>query len=193
MTTPVHTAGPRELAAAIDAARALADARHREELSRHRRDHALRRAHDAGASYGELSLALGLPRQTVVAAVRRAGDEIRQLPGRLDSAKRSDLRREKQAGFERHREMVRALLADPERVMQIARANIPRLRDSLTGDLSQGWVNAWEEALNSGPEEVAHLALLDSDYGDSLRQATPLTGVLSREARSRAQGRVRAS
>lgn len=43
------------------------------------------------------------------------------------------------------------------------------------------YLDEWEAAVATGPDEVERLATMPGSYGDTLRQVSPLAGVLPQE------------
>lgn len=93
------------------------------------------------------------------------------------------LRREEALNLALHREIAKKLIDTPDEVRTVARRNIPKIRQNVSGAGPVGLVNEWEQLI-SGPVNVLLSAMLDeSRHGSELRQNTPFAGVLSQDER----------
>lgn len=93
----------------------------------------------------------------------------------------SHLRREQQ-GIALHRAVARKLLAEPDRVISRAQANMQRW---LGKEPREGLYGIWRILLRLPPAVIAEVITSDSEAAAQLRQSSPFTGVLSQAERDR--------
>lgn len=90
-----------------------------------------------------------------------------------------------------HEAAVPYILSEWERSERIIEDNLAKLRARTRGPLALRWLEEWEAAWRSGPEDLAALALLEGEHGDDLRQMTPLAGVLPFDVRAEVTANLR--
>ena len=81
-----------------------------------------------------------------------------------------------------HRAIAGRLAADPDGVLEVARANLERAR--ALHPRSGPWIDAWA-AIIDDPEQVMERLTAPDPGSDEMRQNTPFAGVLDEEERAR--------
>ncbi len=87
------------------------------------------------------------------------------------------LRREALRSLWLHRAVAGKFVADPNRAIATARANIRRFREIQPRAAS--WLDAWDRILDAGPERILETMTSTSREAVDLRQNTPFVGLLS--------------
>jgi len=67
-------------------------------------------------------------------------------------------------------------------VVEVARKNIPRISQSIHGDVLDDYLSKWEDAL-SDKSMLMTLVADNSDYGFDMWQINPFTGIFSPKER----------
>ena len=67
-------------------------------------------------------------------------------------------------------------------VVEVARKNIPRISQSINGDVLDDYLLKWEDAL-SDKTKLMTLVADNSDYGFDMWQINPFTGIFSPKER----------
>jgi hypothetical protein len=81
--------------------------------------------------------------------------------------------------LELHRRLIPKLIADPDAIRSLARANLARLRQRRQSPTSRGWIDQWDSLLD-GPLEGLLATLVSTDErGVDLRQMSPFAGALT--------------
>lgn len=78
-----------------------------------------------------------------------------------------------------------ALVADPDRVLTIARANLEHLREVHRRGAASRWLDEWERLLEGPVEEILGTLTSRSPRARELRQNSPFAGVLDEDDRRR--------
>ncbi|MCW8827610.1 MAG: hypothetical protein OQK94_00990 [Gammaproteobacteria bacterium] len=82
-----------------------------------------------------------------------------------------------------HAAIKRELLANPQQVIQIAKSNLVRWKDSY-GDDESTWMIEWAAILGRGEvDEILAMLTGDDEKSVFLRSSTPFTGVISSQER----------
>ena len=87
------------------------------------------------------------------------------------------LRREALRSLWLHRAVAGKFVADPDRAIATARANIRRFREIQPR--AAVWLAAWDRILDAGPERILEIMTSTSREAVDLRQNTPFAGLLS--------------
>jgi len=91
------------------------------------------------------------------------------------------LRREALRSLWLHRAVAGKFVADPDRAIATARANIRRFR--VIQPRAAVWLDAWDRILDAGPERILETLTSTSREAVDLRQNTPFAGVLPNNER----------
>lgn len=138
---------------------------------------------------GEVARLLGVSRQHVVDLCDR-GDlpsvrtgvhrrVSRREVALLAAAGSDGLTREQERSLWLHQGLLGVLLAEPERVLAIARDNLARWRTvHRPGGATLGYFDAWERVLDAGLDEVVATLVSRTPVACELRQNSPFAGVL---------------
>lgn len=78
-------------------------------------------------------------------------------------------------------ECLDAMRADPARVRALAASHLDLLE--RTGSCGRPWVERWRALIALPPDEIARIALADTDEGQGLRATAPFPGVLDNARR----------
>ena len=145
-------------------------------------------------STGEAARLLGCSRQHVVDLCARG-----ELPfawvGRHRRVPRSavvgllgrssaPLTRDQERSLWLHRAVLANLVADPEQVLSLARANVARLLAQHAPGMTARWLAEWQRILDNGVDEVAEVLASPSPLAVELRQNSPFAGALPQETRA---------
>jgi excisionase family DNA binding protein len=95
------------------------------------------------------------------------------------------LRREQERSLWLHRAVLASLVADPDRVLGLARASVARLLEQHSPGMTARWLAEWQRILDGGVDEVAEVLTSASPLAVELRQNSPFAGVLPQVTRSR--------
>ena len=135
---------------------------------------------------GEAASVMGVSRQHVVDLCKQ-GDLPFESVGTHRRIRRGDiaeyLQRSRRMGRDERRSLwlghvtAAAVLADPERARELARANIARMRTTVKG-AAHVWLDEWEKALAGTALQLVRTLTEISPKGRELRQNTPFAGVL---------------
>lgn len=82
-----------------------------------------------------------------------------------------------------HRAIAEHLERDAQRVREIAIHNLQVMSAAHTAGHSGAYLDAWDDLLVSGGEELAKMLVSTDQVARDLRQASPFSGVLSEEER----------
>jgi transcriptional regulator with XRE-family HTH domain len=136
-----------------------------------------------------LEAGAGSTLKTVIAVTEALGaplvlPEVMEDPKRRRAPRATGMRphlkrREERVSLELHRAVVRRLRTDSQGVREVARANLPLLRQNVRGEQAHGWLDEWERALDGSTEGLVHLCLRQDERGVDMRQVSPFAGVLS--------------
>ena len=140
---------------------------------------------------GTAARVLGSSRQHVV-DLCEAGDLPFTSVGRHRRLRRADVERLAYGGAQR-REEARSLwlayatageiVADPPRAMQVARANLARMR--MAQPRASKWLDEWSRLLDGPIAEVVATLTSPAPMARELRANSPFAGLLSEQARLR--------
>lgn len=136
-------------------------------------------------------------RQEAILALKAAGLSVRGIAARLGtspSVVQTSLgtaiarhpavsRREARFPYELHVILAAKLHEQPDRLRDLARENIQRMRETPRAPIAEGWLNRWEELLELPVGEIEREMLKDTDEGRDMRQISPFTGALDRDER----------
>jgi excisionase family DNA binding protein len=86
------------------------------------------------------------------------------------------------------------LVQDPNGVIERAKQRLERLRHSHNDGSSERYLDAWQAALDAGPDAVLEIMLDRGERGQAMRSASPLSGLglLSDDERVRVRTSARA-
>lgn len=76
------------------------------------------------------------------------------------------------------------LAIDPAGTMARAQKNLDHLRQVHSSAMSNRWLDAWQAAVDSGPDAVLEILTSRSPLATDLRQNSPFAGVLAEDERS---------
>jgi excisionase family DNA binding protein len=93
------------------------------------------------------------------------------------------LRREQELSLWLHSAVAGHLVADPERILGVARRNLARLSRLHPG--AEPYLEAWRRAIDQGPNAVLGLLTSPKPNAVELRQNSPFAGVLTEVERQR--------
>ena len=99
--------------------------------------------------------------------------------------KLSPLTRDQERSLWLHRALLASLVADPDVVLSLARANVAWLLEQHKSGMVVRWLAEWQRILNGGVDEVADVLTSRSPLAVELRQNSPFAGALSQETRSK--------
>jgi len=146
----------------------------------------------AGGTQAELAAMAGTSQPTIAAYERGSKSPAWSTITRI--AQRAGLASHVFVGMEHtrdqarslvlHAAIARALLREPERVIDKALANVTRMRAANPG--ASPLLTEWGHILELSPTRIAVRLLDPSDHGCDLRQVTPFAGVLTAAERSAA-------
>jgi excisionase family DNA binding protein len=100
------------------------------------------------------------------------------------------LRREAEQSLWLHQAVAGKLVANPDRVLALARRNLAKHRRVHT-DRASMWLDAWERILGNGVDAVLETITSRSPLSVELRQNTPFAGVLTERERLTVLSRFR--
>lgn len=109
----------------------------------------------------------------------RIGTHRRVRRGDVERLLRPPLRREVEKSLWLHRAVVGKLVADPDKVMALARRNLARRREVHADGSANVWFDAWERLLDDGVDAVVDVITSRTELAAELRQNTPFAGVLT--------------
>lgn len=148
---------------------------------------------DTLLSTGQAARLLGVSRQHVVDLCEsgrldfvRVGTH-RRIPGReveRFSVRAPSLTREQERSLWLHRAVVAELVAQPDAVLDVARANLARWASQHRADSRTGRAfAAWMAVIDAGVDAVIATLLDASDEACEMRQNSPFAGVLPDQRR----------
>lgn len=100
-------------------------------------------------------------------------------------------RREDRIAYELHILLGQKLQQDEERIRNIGRNNLERMRRTRRNRVAQRWIEQWESLLNGTMDELVIRMLADDELGRELRHMSPFAGALTDDERSLAIRRAR--
>lgn len=157
----------RELADRLDVSSAAVSQMEKSEVEGTIKLTTLKRAHDA------------LGTTLSIAAVTT------DLPDKLE-------RREERVSWELHRAVALKLLADPEPILARVPENIRHIRQNVSGDLPNRWLDDWARVTSTSLADTLQVMLDTSQYGIEMRQSGPFQGALTQDERLAAIARAAA-
>ena len=80
--------------------------------------------------------------------------------------------------------MLEKVDSDYERVVKIARRNLPQVRENISGSLMYKYLGEWEKALDD-KKKLKELIADESSIGYDLWQINPLYGVFTQRERAK--------
>lgn len=117
---------------------------------------------------------------TVARLVRSAGMEIGLRP--LAQAENQHRRLDRRS-LALHAVIAGKLMADPDLVKRVVLPNIARFRGIHHASGTDELLKAWDSAAAAGVSALLRICVDPSERGQQLRQASPLTGILTPEER----------
>ncbi|MEZ0362648.1 helix-turn-helix domain-containing protein [Mycobacterium sp. pUA109] len=139
---------------------------------------------------GEAASRLGVSRQHVVDLCKQGKLPYvmvgvhRRIPEHAITSKLTYMRHPRNDGKQQslwlHAALIPKLVNDPDTVLEIARRNLARQRQSGSTH-SAAYTDEWASILDAGVGRVIEAILDPSDHGATLRSCTPFTGVLNEE------------
>ena len=78
-----------------------------------------------------------------------------------------------------HRIVANRLLADPEKVIRFASANLKRWSDGYSKEERPRWMDDWSRLLSDSPEAVVEILTSNSEEANRLRSSSPFAGIVS--------------
>lgn len=143
---------------------------------------------------GEAAMLLNSSRQHVV-NLCNSGDLPFTTTGRHRRVRRADVETLRTRTQRMTRDQLKSLwlnhaiagelVADPEHVLSLARANLERMRHAHTRGQASRWLDAWENLLSGPVEDVLEALTSRSPRSRELRQNSPFAGTLDTEERLR--------
>ncbi|MHB8665791.1 MAG: helix-turn-helix domain-containing protein [Acidimicrobiales bacterium] len=97
----------------------------------------------------------------------------------------TDLTRDQRRSLWLHQAVAGKLVADPSRILRIARRNLPKLRSTHPRGQGDRWLREWEQLLDGPVDDVLSALTARSPRAVDLRQNSPFAGVLTERERSR--------
>jgi DNA-binding CsgD family transcriptional regulator len=136
-------------------------------------------------------------RQEAILALKAAGLSVRGIAARLGTSPSviqtsiataiarhpASSRREERFPYELHVLLAAKLRDQPDRLRDLARKNIQRMRETPRARIAEGWLNRWEELLELSVDEIEQEMLKDTDEGRDMRQISPFAGALDKAER----------
>lgn len=145
----------------------------------------------------EAMMAAARRRQETILGLKAAGLSVRVIAARLGSSPSviqdalrtaisrhpAQARREERFPFELHVLLGAKLHVQPDRLRDIARENIERMRETPRAPIAENWLDRWEELLSRPVDEIEREMLKDDDEGRDMRQISPFAGALDQGER----------
>jgi len=141
---------------------------------------------------GEAAQLLGCSRQHVVDLCNQGKLPVAREGGTHRYVRRADVMalikqpptREQEQSRWLHTAIAGHLVSEPNSVLSQARENLNRFSVVHAGSMAVHWLGLWQDALDSGPDQVLSVLLSESPEAAEMRQNSPFTGILSRHERS---------
>ncbi|SFU08013.1 hypothetical protein SAMN05660657_05469 [Geodermatophilus amargosae] len=96
----------------------------------------------------------------------------------------ADLRREEVRSLLLAYAVAGRLVTDPDTTLAVARENLRRMRQSVTGGSATVWLDAWQRLLDCPLPELLATLTSTSSWSCDLRQNSPFAGVLTPQERA---------
>lgn len=151
---------------------------------------------------GEAAKLLNTSRQHVV-DLCNSGDLPFTTTGRHRRVKRADVEALRTRTQRLTRDQLRSLwlnhavagklVADPERILDLARRNLARMRAANSRGQARRWLDVWETLLEGSIEDVMEALTSRSPRARELRQNSPFAGVLDEAERAQVLSRYAAA
>jgi excisionase family DNA binding protein len=140
---------------------------------------------------GEAALILGCSRQHVVDLCDSGRLPLVRGGGSHRYVRRSDvlalasrpLTREQEQSRWLHAAIASRLVAEPDLVLEQARANLDRFNAVHAGTMAAHWLGLWRDALDAGPDQVLTTLTSETLQAAEMRQNSPFTGILPPDER----------
>jgi excisionase family DNA binding protein len=135
---------------------------------------------------GEAAVLLGCSRQHVVDLCNSGRLRVVRGGGSHRYVRRSDvlalvsrpLTREQEQSRWLHAAIASRLVAEPDVVLERARANLDRFSAIHAGTMAVYWLGLWRDALDAGPDQVLTALVAETPRAAEMRQNSPFTDIL---------------
>jgi len=140
---------------------------------------------------GEAAVLLGCSRQHVVDLCNSGRLSVVRGGGSHRYVRRSDvlalasrlLTREQEQSRWLHAAIASRLVAEPDLVLERARANIDRFSAVHAGTMAAHWLGLWRDTLDAGPDQVLSALVSETPQAAEMRQNSPFAGILPADER----------
>lgn len=140
---------------------------------------------------GEAAVLLGCSRQHVVDLCDSGRLPVVRGGGSHRYVRRSDvlalasrpLTREQEQSRWLHAAIASRLVAEPDLVLELARANIGRFSAIHAGTMAAHWLGLWRDTLDAGPDRVLTILVAETPQAAEMRQNSPFTNILPADER----------
>jgi len=140
---------------------------------------------------GEAAVLLGCSRQHVVDLCDSGRLPVVRGGGSHRYVRRSDvlalasrpLTREQEQSRWLHAAIASRLVAEPDLVLERARANVDRFSAIHAGTTAAHWLRLWRDTLDAGPDQVLTALVAETPQAAEMRQNSPFTNILPAEER----------